>query len=217
MATAPTAPTLVQEPARQLERVRPSRSLWSDGWRRLTRNKMAVTGLIYIGFLAVVAIFAPVIAPHNPVETDVVNAGTYRQAAWISDPNPMRTGSWDYPLGTDSVGRDVFSRLVYGTRVSLVVGTHTHVPTADAQILPRGTAYQSDAGMCGDYDSVIGMQKGGASLRFWRKVPAERLAPAEGAAAICGLFVETDDATGLARRAEPLRLGGGLSQAMPRP
>ena len=122
MATAPTAPTLVQEPARQLERVRPSRSLWSDGWRRLTRNKMAVTGLIYIGFLAVGAIFAPVIAPHNPVETDVVNAGTYRQAAWISDPNPMRAGSWDYPLGTDSVGRDVFSRLVYGTRVSLVVG-----------------------------------------------------------------------------------------------
>ena len=122
MATAPTAPTLVQEPARQLESVRPSRSLWSDGWRRLTRNKLAVAGLIYIGFLAVVAVFAPVIAPHNPVETDVVNAGTYRQAAWISDPNPMRTGSWDYPLGTDSVGRDVFSRLVYGTRVSLVVG-----------------------------------------------------------------------------------------------
>nr|WP_221244492.1 TIGR00282 family metallophosphoesterase [Neoroseomonas alkaliterrae] len=102
-------------------------------------------------------------------------------------------------------------------RASLVIGTHTHVPTADARVLPGGTAFQTDAGMCGDYDSVIGMGKGGASLRFWRKVPSERLAPAEGEATICGLFVETDDATGLARRAEPLRLGGGLSPAMPRP
>ena len=100
-------------------------------------------------------------------------------------------------------------------RASLVIGTHTHVPTADARILPGGTAYQTDAGMCGDYDSVIGMQKGGASLRFWRKVPAERLAPAEGEATICGLFVETDDATGLAVRTAPLRMGGGLPAAMP--
>ena len=99
--------------------------------------------------------------------------------------------------------------------LSLVIGTHTHVPTADHQILPGGTAYQTDAGMCGDYDSVIGMQKGGASLRFWRKVPAERLAPAEAEATICGLFVETDDATGLARRVAPLRLGGSLSAATP--
>ena len=102
-------------------------------------------------------------------------------------------------------------------RASLVIGTHTHVPSADHRILPGGTAFQTDAGMCGDYDSVIGMQKGGAAIRFWRKVPAERLAPAEAEATICGLFVETDDATGLARRAEPLRLGGGLSQAMPLP
>lgn len=99
--------------------------------------------------------------------------------------------------------------------VSLVVGTHTHVPTADHQILPGGTAYLTDAGMCGDYDSVIGMQKAGASLRFWRRVPGERLSPAEGEATICGLFVETDDATGLALRAEPLRQGGRLSQLMP--
>jgi calcineurin-like phosphoesterase len=98
---------------------------------------------------------------------------------------------------------------------SLIIGTHTHVPTADHQILPGGTAYQTDAGMCGDYDSVIGMQKGGAALRFWRKMPGERLAPAEGEATLCGLFVETQDATGLARRVEPLRLGGRLSQIMP--
>src|ERR1700735_111789 len=85
-------------------------------------------------------------------------------------------------------------------QVSLVVGTHTHCPSADHQILPGGTAFQSDAGMCGDYDSVIGMAKDGAGLRFWRKMPGEKLNPAEGVATICGVFVETDDATGLARR-----------------
>ncbi len=100
--------------------------------------------------------------------------------------------------------------------VSLVVGTHTHCPTSDHQILPGGTAYQSDAGMCGDYDSVIGMAKEGAAARFWRKLPGERLAPAEGEATVCGLFVETDDSTGLARRVEPLRMGGRLAPVMPR-
>ncbi|WP_160119709.1 TIGR00282 family metallophosphoesterase [Rhodovarius lipocyclicus] len=99
--------------------------------------------------------------------------------------------------------------------VSLVVGTHTHTPTADHQILAGGTAYMTDAGMCGDYDSVIGMQKGAASLRFWRKVPTEKLAPAEGDATLCGIFVVTDDTTGLATGVAPLRLGGRLSQAMP--
>ena len=100
-------------------------------------------------------------------------------------------------------------------KLSLVIGTHTHTPSADHQVLPGGTAYMTDAGMCGDYDSVIGMEKGVASLRFWKKVPGERLAPAEGTATLCGLFVETDDATGLALRAEPLRMGGRLSQARP--
>ena len=100
-------------------------------------------------------------------------------------------------------------------QVSLVVGTHTHCPSADHQVLPGGTAFQSDAGMCGDYDSVIGMDKQGAAARFWRKLPGERLAPAEGPVTICGTFVETDDATGLAKRIEPVRQGGRLSQAMP--
>jgi metallophosphoesterase (TIGR00282 family) len=100
-------------------------------------------------------------------------------------------------------------------QVSLVVGTHTHCPSADHQILPGGTAFQSDAGMCGDYDSVIGMAKEGAAGRFWRKMPGERLAPAEGAATLCGLFVVTDDASGLAVSVEPLRMGGRLSPAFP--
>ena len=98
---------------------------------------------------------------------------------------------------------------------SLVVGTHTHCPSADHQILPGGTAFMSDAGMCGDYDSVIGMAKEGAAARFWKKMPGERLAPSEGAATICGVFVVTDDATGLAARVEPVRLGGRLAPAMP--
>jgi metallophosphoesterase (TIGR00282 family) len=99
--------------------------------------------------------------------------------------------------------------------VSLIVGTHTHVPTSDHQILPGGTAYQSDVGMCGDYDSVIGMSKQGAASRFWTKMPGERLQPADGEATICGLFVVTDDRTGLAVSLEPLRQGGRLSQALP--
>lgn len=101
-------------------------------------------------------------------------------------------------------------------KVSVVVGSHTHTPSADAQILPGGTAYQTDAGMCGDYDSVIGMKKEPAIARFVRKMPGERLSPADGEGTLCGLFVETDDRTGLALRASPLRLGGRLEQAMPK-
>ncbi|HXT78274.1 MAG TPA: TIGR00282 family metallophosphoesterase [Acetobacteraceae bacterium] len=104
---------------------------------------------------------------------------------------------------------------VFDGQMSLVIGTHTHCPSADAQVLPGGTAFQSDAGMCGDYDSVIGMAKSGAALRFWRKMPGEKLGPAEGEATVCGVFVETDDTTGLARRIEPIRLGGRLAAAMP--
>jgi metallophosphoesterase (TIGR00282 family) len=100
-------------------------------------------------------------------------------------------------------------------RVSLVVGSHSHVPTADGRILPGGTAFQTDAGMCGDYDSVIGMRKEPAVARFVTKLPGERLTPAEGAGTLCGVFVETDDATGLARRTAPVRLGGALSETMP--
>ncbi|HVO00635.1 MAG TPA: TIGR00282 family metallophosphoesterase [Candidatus Cybelea sp.] len=101
-------------------------------------------------------------------------------------------------------------------KVSLVVGTHTHVPTADQMILSGGTAYLTDAGMCGDYDSVIGMEKQTPIARFTKKLPTERLSAAMGPGTLCGLYVETDDASGLARRVEPVRLGGKLSQAMPK-
>jgi hypothetical protein len=102
-------------------------------------------------------------------------------------------------------------------RASLVVGTHTHVPTADAQILPGGTAYQTDAGACCDYDSVIGNQKEEPLRRFTTRIAGGRYKPAEGAATVCGVYVETDPATGLARRIEPIRMGGRLSQTIPAP
>ena len=98
---------------------------------------------------------------------------------------------------------------------SLVVGTHSHVPTADAQIFPGGTAYQTDLGMCGDYDSVIGMVKTHAVDRFVRKMPTARLEPAQGEPTLCAVFVETDDSTGLARRVAPLRIGGRLMPHWP--
>ncbi|MGH6986173.1 MAG: TIGR00282 family metallophosphoesterase [Caulobacteraceae bacterium] len=100
-------------------------------------------------------------------------------------------------------------------RASLVVGTHTHVPTADAQILPGGTAYQTDAGACADYDSVIGNHKEEPLRRFTTRISGGRFKPAEGPATVCGLLVETDSASGLARRIEPIRVGGRLSQAVP--
>jgi len=100
-------------------------------------------------------------------------------------------------------------------RVSLVVGTHTHVPTADARVLAGGTGYITDLGMTGDYDSVIGMDKQG-SLHKWRTdLPGPRLTPSAGEAMLCGVFAETDDRTGLLRRIEPVRLGQGLRTALP--
>jgi len=98
-------------------------------------------------------------------------------------------------------------------RASLLVGTHTHSPTADHHILAGGTGYMTDAGMCGDYDSVIGMDKVEPLNRFLRKLPVEKFKPAEGAATVCGVAVETDDKTGLATLISPIRIGGRLSQA----
>ena len=132
-----------------------------------------------------------------------------------------------YPLGraasaivVDFHGEATSEKMAFGHfadgRVSAVLGTHTHVPTADAQILPGGTAFISDAGMCGDYDSVIGMQKEASVRRFVTKMPGEKAKPAEGEATLCGVFVAVDDATGLARHIEPVRVGGRLSPHLPR-
>jgi metallophosphoesterase (TIGR00282 family) len=100
-------------------------------------------------------------------------------------------------------------------RASLVVGTHTHVPTADHRILAGRTAFVSDVGMTGDFDSVIGMVKDEPLTRFLRKIPGSRFEPANGPATLCGIAVETDDKTGLAVKVGAVRLGGILEEAKP--
>lgn len=100
-------------------------------------------------------------------------------------------------------------------RASIVVGTHTHVPTGDAMILPGGTAYLTDAGMCGDYHSIIGMEKSEPLRRFVTGMVKGRFTPANEEATLSGLYVETDDATGKATRIEMVREGGKLQQATP--
>jgi len=100
-------------------------------------------------------------------------------------------------------------------RVSLVVGTHTHAPTADQRILPGGTAFISDVGMTGDFDSVIGMAKDEPLNRFLRKISTSKFEPATGPATLCAVAVETDDATGLAKRVAAIRIGGALEQSLP--
>lgn len=100
-------------------------------------------------------------------------------------------------------------------RVSAVFGSHQQVPTADAMVLSGGTAYQTDAGMCGDYDSVIGMDKAVPLNRFTGRVIKARMTPALGEATLCGVVVETDDTTGLATAVAPVRIGGRLAPTMP--
>ena len=100
-------------------------------------------------------------------------------------------------------------------RASCVVGTHTHVPTADDQILPNGTAYMSDVGMCGSYDSIVGMDKQEPINRFLTKIPGGRFEAAQGEGTLAAVAIETDDETGLAREIAPLRLGGRLRPTMP--
>ncbi|MEN3931207.1 TIGR00282 family metallophosphoesterase [Microvirga sp. W0021] len=101
-------------------------------------------------------------------------------------------------------------------RVSLVVGTHTHTPTGDHRILPGGTAYMSDAGMCGDYDSILGMQKEEAVRRFIQKTPGSRLEPGLGEGTLSGIAIETDDRTGLATHVAAIRIGPHLEESLPK-
>jgi calcineurin-like phosphoesterase len=100
-------------------------------------------------------------------------------------------------------------------RASLVIGTHTHAPTADHRILPGGTAFMSDVGMTGDYQSVIGMDKDEPLGRFLRRISTSKFEPANGPGTLSALAVETDDATGLATKVGPVRLGGVLEEARP--
>ena len=139
------------------------------------------------------------------------STGSSRPARWARW--PMRSSSTSMPR------RRARSRpwaIIFDGRASLVVGTHTHVPTADHRILPGGTAYMTDAGMCGDYDSVLGMQKEESIRRFLQKTPGPRMEPALGEGTLSGIAVETDDRTGLAKRVAALRLGPNLEETWPR-
>lgn len=170
---------------------------------------------------------ATVVRTQNGAEVMVVNAMCRLFMDPMDDPfaaidtvlEPVELGRTVDAILVDIHGEATSEKQALGHyldgRVSLVVGTHTHVPTADAQVLPGGTAYQTDAGMCGDYDSVIGMVKTAPIHRFTRKVPGERLAPADGPATVCGVLVEVDPATGLATGVHPVRLGGRLAPAWP--
>lgn len=100
-------------------------------------------------------------------------------------------------------------------KVSLVVGTHTHIPTADHRILKGGTALMADAGMCGDFDSIIGVEADEPLNRFLTGIPQGRFTPAEGEATLCGVAIETDAKTGLVTSLSPVRIGGALHQALP--
>ena len=100
-------------------------------------------------------------------------------------------------------------------KVSLVVGTHTHIPTSDHRILRGGTALMADAGMCGDYDSVIGVDPEEPLNRFLTGISSGRFTPAEGEATLSGIAIETDPKTGLVSYLSPFRVGGSLSQVEP--
>ena len=95
-------------------------------------------------------------------------------------------------------------------KATMCVGTHTHVPTSDYRILEKGTAYQTDIGMCGDYNSVIGMNRDNSLKKFFKDPSAMKHYPALGEATISGLMVEGDDKTGLAKKVEPIIVGGAL-------
>ena len=101
---------------------------------------------------------------------------------------------------------------LFDGKATMVVGTHTHVPTSDHRVMEKGTAYQTDIGMCGDYNSVIGMDRENSLKKFLKDPSAKRHFPALGDATICGLMVVADDTTGLAKKVQPIILGGSLQE-----
>jgi len=142
MAVTATPQTTTTASIAQIAPVRPSRSLMGDAWQRLLRNKAAVAGMLIIVFFAVLAIFAPLIAPHNPLQ---LHSGQgFLPPAWVETSNTGKSGVPDFLLGTDTLGRDVLSRVIYGARVSMVVG---FLPTTI--ILSLGTVVGLIAGYAG--------------------------------------------------------------------
>jgi len=103
---------------------------------------------------------------------------------------------------------------LFDGKATMVVGTHTHVPTSDHRIMEKGTAYQTDVGMCGDYNSVIGMNRDNSLKKFLKDPSATTHYPALGEATISGLMVTADNKTGLANKVEPIILGRSLENRL---
>ncbi|MEM9496010.1 MAG: TIGR00282 family metallophosphoesterase [Pseudomonadota bacterium] len=147
---------------------------------------------------------APIDDPCAAIDRELEGLGLGREADAIIVDFHAEATSEKYSMGHHLDGR-----------VSLVVGTHTHVPTADDQVLAGGSGYITDLGMCGDYDSVIGMEKAEPMRRFLTKMSEGRFHPAAGEATVCGVVVDTDPASGLAASISALRVGGRLREIMP--
>jgi metallophosphoesterase (TIGR00282 family) len=149
----------------------------------------------------------------NGMDVLVVNAQGRVFMADLDDPFravEQELSACGLKSGTDAILIDF-----HAEATTAVIGTHTHVPTADEFVLNGGTAYISDAGMCGDFDSILGMDKEEPIARFLTKIHSRRFAPSMGEATVCGVAIEVDDATGLAKAIAPVRLGGRLSQVEP--
>jgi metallophosphoesterase (TIGR00282 family) len=165
----------------------------------------AASGADVLVINAMGLVFMPELAdPFRAVEAEVAACGLKRGAdAIVIDFHAEATSE-----------KQAMGYFVDG-RVSLVVGTHTHAPTADERVLPQGTAFISDIGMCGDYNSVLGMDRAEPLNRFLTKIPRARMEPANGPATVSGVAVEIDDSTGLATHVAGLRLGGVLTPTEP--
>jgi metallophosphoesterase (TIGR00282 family) len=165
----------------------------------------AASGADVLVINAMGLVFMPELAdPFRAIEAEVAACGLKRSADAIVIDFHAEATSEKQAMGCFLDGR-----------VSLVVGTHTHAPTADERVLPQGTAFISDVGMCGDYNSVLGMDRTEPLNRFLTKIPRARMEPASGPATVSGVAVEIDDGTGLATRIAGLRLGGVLAPTEP--
>ena len=138
------------------------------------------------------------------------NTSTLSQKKCASE--PKKTFNDLYPLSPPVWGKTILLINFFDGKATLVVGTHTHIPTNDTRILKGGTAYQTDAGMCGDYDSVIGMNKDNSINRFLKKKSTKHF-PAIGEASLCGVIVECDIETGLAKTVKNFIHGGELKNS----
>lgn len=158
VATLPGAANKVSAPQDSLLSRKP-RSLWMDAWHRLTRNRAAMIGLAIILTFCLVAIFAAELVPYNPLK--IFPNNSYRQAAWVQTANPARSGDSRFLLGSDSLGRDVLSRTLYGARVSMVVGI---IPTLI--ILTVGVAVGLYSGYKGGLIDMVIMRIGDVIFAF---------------------------------------------------